>query len=125
MFIFDLVQKPEYLSALGELQLNTFLFPGGGIHHPKGSGGFNIRPAELAQTKHGTNHRANKEGSLDFFQQFIRFVNPMGGHSVFIPNIATGTLEELNYYLKHMGDAGVPVDCVVLWSGRQKVFLRA
>ncbi len=28
MFIFDLVQKPEYLEALSELQFNTFLFPG-------------------------------------------------------------------------------------------------
>ena len=46
MFIFDLVQKPEYLSALGELQLNTFSYPGGPsyYHHPEGSGGFNIRP---------------------------------------------------------------------------------
>ncbi|HEY2573461.1 MAG TPA: EF-hand domain-containing protein, partial [Verrucomicrobiaceae bacterium] len=47
MFIFDLVQKPEYLAALGELQLNTFLFPGGSTyHHPTGSGGFNIRQDE-------------------------------------------------------------------------------
>ena len=50
MFIFDLVQKPEYLSALGELQLNTFLYPGGPpiTTIPKGTGGFNIRPEELA-----------------------------------------------------------------------------
>ena len=115
MFIFDLVQKPEYLSALGELHLNTFLFPGGSsFHHPTGSGGFNIRQEELAQSKHGTNHRINKEGYPDFFQQYIAFMKPMGGHAVFIPNIANGTVEELDYYLKNMRDAHIPVEAVVL-----------
>src|SRR6185436_12905371 len=53
MFIFDLVQKPEYLAALGELQLHTFSYPGGPsyYHHPTGSGGFNIRQEEVAQSK--------------------------------------------------------------------------
>src|SRR6266550_4005367 len=57
MFIFDLVQKPEYLAALGELGLHTFSYPGGPsyYHHPTGSGGFNIRQDEVAQSKHGTN----------------------------------------------------------------------
>ena len=115
MFIFDLVQKPEYLSALGELQLNTFLFPGGSsFHHPTGSGGFNIRQEELAQSKHGTNHRINKEGYPDFFQQYIAFMKPMGGHAVFIPNIAKGTVEELDFYLKTMAGAHIPVEAVVL-----------
>ena len=115
MFIFDLVQKPEYLSALGELHLNTFLFPGGSsFHHPTGSGGFNIRQEELAQSKHGTNHRINKEGYPDFFQQYIAFMKPMGGHAVFIPNIAKGTVEELDFYLKTMADAHIPVESVVL-----------
>jgi len=60
MFIFDLVQKPEYLAALSELQFNTFLFPGGSsYHHPTGSGGFNIREEEIAKSRHGTEHRAN------------------------------------------------------------------
>ena len=52
MFIFDLAQKTEYLSALGELKLNTFAYPGGPsyYHHPAGTGGFNIRPEEVAQS---------------------------------------------------------------------------
>ncbi|MCW2573745.1 MAG: hypothetical protein JWO88_3803 [Frankiales bacterium] len=115
MFIFDLVQKPEYLSALGELQLNTFLFPGGSsYHHPTGTGGFNIRLDELAQSKHGTNHRINKEGSPDFFLQYTEFMQPMHGHAVFIPNIPNGTVEELDWYLKKMTEAHVPIETVVL-----------
>ncbi len=115
MFIFDLVQKPEYLSALGELHLNTFLFPGGSsYHHPTGSGGFNIREDEIAQSKHGTEHRINKVGSPDFFLQYLGFIKPMGGQAVFIPNIANGTVEELDWYLKKMADAQVPVESVVL-----------
>jgi hypothetical protein len=115
MFIFDLVQKPEYLAALGELQLNTYLFPGGSsYHHPTGSGGFNIREEEIAKSRHGTEHRANKVGSPDFFEQYLAFMKPLGGHAVFIPNIANGTIEELDFYMKKMTDAQVPVECVVL-----------
>jgi len=116
MFIFDLVQKPEYLSALGELKLNTFSYPGGPsyYHHPAGSGGFNIRQDEVAQSKHGTNHRANKEGAPDYFQQYVAFMKPMGGHAVFIPNIFKGTVEELGFYLTKMAEAHVPVESVVL-----------
>jgi len=116
MFIFDLVQKPEYLSALGELKLNTFSYPGGPsyYHHPTGSGGFNIRQDEVAQSKHGTNHRANKEGAPDYFQQYVAFMKPMGGHAVFIPNIFKGTVEELGFYLTKMAEAHVPVESVVL-----------
>jgi hypothetical protein len=115
MFIFDLVQKPEYLAALGELQFNTFLFPGGSsYHHPTGSGGFNIREEEIAKSRHGTEHRANKVGSPDFFEQYVAFMKPLGGHAVFIPNVANGTVNELDFYLKKMTDAQVPVECVVL-----------
>jgi hypothetical protein len=115
MFIFDLVQKPEYLSALGELQFNTFLFPGGSsYHHPTGTGGFNIKEEEIAESKHGTAHRINKVGSPDFFQQYTEFMRPMKGHCVFIPNIPNGTVEELDWYLKKMADAQVPVETVVL-----------
>jgi hypothetical protein len=115
MFIFDLVQKPEYLAALGELQLNTFLFPGGSsYHHPTGTGGFNIRQDELAQSKHGTEHRINKEGSPDFFLQYTEFMQGMQGHAVFIPNIPNGTIEELDWYLKKMTAAHVPIETVVL-----------
>ncbi|TFH26822.1 MAG: AraC family transcriptional regulator, partial [Myxococcales bacterium] len=75
MFIFDLVQTPEYLSALAELQFNTFLFPGGSsYHHPTGSGGFNIRQEDIAQSKHGVNHRINKVGAPDYFLQYIAFM---------------------------------------------------
>jgi hypothetical protein len=115
MFIYDLVQKPEYLSALGELQLNTFLFPGGSsYHHPTGSGGFNVRLEELAQSRHGTNHRINKQGAPDFFGQYIEFMKPLGGHAVFIPNVANGTVEELAFYLNRMTEAHIPVEAVVL-----------
>ena len=116
MFIFDLVQKPEYLAALGELQLHTFSYPGGPsyYHHPTGSGGFNIRQEEVAQSKHGTDHRANKVGAPDFFQQYAGFVKPMGGHAAFVPNIFKGTVAELDIYLTRLAEAHVPVDCVVL-----------
>ncbi|MDZ4403270.1 EF-hand domain-containing protein [Prosthecobacter sp.] len=115
MFIFDLVQKPEYLAALGELQFNTFLFPGGSsYHHPTGTGGFNIKEEEIAQSKHGSDHRINKVGSPDFFLQYLGFMKPMGGHAVFIPNIPNGTVEELDWYMKKMTDTQVPVETVVL-----------
>ena len=116
MFIFDLVQKPEYLAALGELQLQTFSYPGGPsyYHHPTGSGGFNIRQEEVAQSKHGTDHRANKVGAPDFFQQYAGFVKPMKGHAAFVPNIFKGTVEELDIYLAKLMEAHIPVDCVVL-----------
>lgn len=115
MFIFDLVQKPEYLAALGDLQFHSFLFPGGSsFHHPTGNGGFNIREEEIEQSRHGTNHRIYKPGSPDFFLQFTQFMQPMRGHAVFIPNIANGTVEELDWYLQKMHEAHVPVDSVVL-----------
>jgi hypothetical protein len=115
MFIFDLVQKPEYLAALSELQFNTYLFPGGSsYHHPTGSGGFNIRQEEIGKSRHGTEHRANKVGSPDFFEQYLAFMKAFGGHAIFIPNVANGTIEELDFYLKKMTDAEVPVECVVL-----------
>ena len=116
MFIFDLVQKPEYLAALSELQLHTFSYPGGPsyYHHPTGSGGFNIRQEEVAQSKHGTDHRANKVGAPDFFQQYAVFVKPMKGHAAFVPNIFKGSVEELDIYLTKLVEAHVPVDCVVL-----------
>lgn len=115
MFIFDLVQKPEYLSALGELQLNTFLFPGGSsYHHPTGTGGFNIKEEEIAQSKHGTSHRINKVGSPDFFLQFAGFMPSLKGHAVFIPNIPNGTVDELDWYLQKLAAAQVPVETVVL-----------
>jgi len=116
MFIFDLVQKPEYLSALGELKFNTFSYAAGSayFHHPTGSGGFNMRQDEVAQSRHGTEHRANKEGSPDFFQQLIGFMKPMGGHPVLNANIFTGTVEELGLYLKKMTEAHIPVEAVAL-----------
>jgi hypothetical protein len=115
MFIFDLVQKPEYLAALGDMQFHSFLFPGGSsYHHPTGSGGFNMKDEEIALSKHGTEHRANKVGSPDFFQQYVGFMKPMGGHAVFIPNIPNGTVAELDWYMGKMADAHVPVDTVVL-----------
>ena len=115
MFIFDLVQKPEYLAALGELQFNTYLFPGGSsYHHPTGSGGFNIRQEEIAKSRHGTEHRANKVGSPDFFEQYVAFMKQFGGHAIFIPNVANGTIEEFDFYLNRLTDAHIPIECVVL-----------
>jgi hypothetical protein len=116
MFIFDLVQKPEYLAALGELHLNTFSYAAGSayFHHPTGSGGFNMRQDEVAQSRHGTEHRANKEGSPDFYQQYVAMLKAMGGHPVLNANIFTGSVEELDLYLSKMTDAHVPIEAVVL-----------
>lgn len=50
MFLKDLVDDPEYIAALVDLKFKTFLYPGGSIsyyHHPKGTGGFNIRREEV------------------------------------------------------------------------------
>jgi acetyl esterase/lipase len=64
MFAKGLANNPEYVDALIELKFKTFLFPGGSLsyyHHPRGAGGFNIRPEELARSKYGAEGSAAKE----------------------------------------------------------------
>src|SRR4029077_14115468 len=53
-------------------------------------------------------------GAPDFFRQYVGFLQAMGGHAVFIPNIFKGTVEELGIYLKTMAEARVPIEAVVL-----------
>jgi|GEM_PF-416488 len=138
MFSKGLVNEPEYIAALVDLKFKTFLYPGGSLsyyHHPKGPGGFNIRPEELARSKYGEQGRAMKEKSgpggtdlgaaimarylkgnsePDYLGQFIRFVKASGGEAVFVANILNGTVEELDEFLTRLKAERVPIAAVVL-----------
>lgn len=138
MFSKGLANEPEYIAALVELKFKTFLFPGGSLsyyHHPKGTGGFNIRPEELAHSKYGEQGRVIKEKSgsdqadlaaaiiarymkgnsgPDHFEQYIRFVKASGGEAVFVANILNGTVDELDEFLTRLKAERVPIAAVVL-----------
>ncbi|MCX7013326.1 MAG: alpha/beta hydrolase [Candidatus Sumerlaeota bacterium] len=118
MFMKDLVDEPEYIAALTELKLKSFLYPGGSItyyHHPQGSGGFNIRPEEVRRSKQGEQSRfMNQNAGPDHFEQYIQFVKASGGASIFVANILNGTVDEMDEFLRRLKAAGVPIECVVL-----------
>ncbi|MCX7011826.1 MAG: hypothetical protein NTW86_04545 [Candidatus Sumerlaeota bacterium] len=118
MFMKDLVDEPEYIAALTDLKFKSFLFPGGSItyyHHPRGTGGFNIRPEEVAKSKQGGQSRfMNQNAGPDHFAQYIQFVKASGAGSIFVANILNGTVDELDEYLTRLKAADVPIECVVL-----------
>jgi len=118
MFVKDLVDEPEYISALTELKFKTFVYPGGSAsyyHHPKGTGGFNIRPEEVRKSKHGDESRFMKEGSgPDHFEQYMKFVKASGGEAVFTANILNGTVAELDEFLSRLQTERIPIASVVL-----------
>jgi len=67
MFDKDLVDHPEYISALTQLKFKTFLYPGGSAsyyYYPKGTGEFNIRPEEVAHSKNGEQRRQLLRGGV-------------------------------------------------------------
>ena len=118
MFVKDLVDEPEYISALTELKFKTFVYPGGSAsyyHHPQGTGGFNIRPEEVRKSKHGDQSRFMKEGSgPDHFEQYMKFVKASEGEAVFTANILNGTVAELEEFLSRLQAGRIPIACVVL-----------
>ncbi|MCX7012096.1 MAG: hypothetical protein NTW86_05945, partial [Candidatus Sumerlaeota bacterium] len=118
MFDQNLVDDPEFVSALIDLRFKTFLYPGGSIsyyHHPKGTGGFNIRPEEVARSRHGAQSRFMKHGlGPDHFEQYIQFVKASGGEAVFVANILNGTVEELEEFLTRLQAEQIPIACVIL-----------
>jgi acyl-CoA thioesterase-1 len=118
MFVKDLVDEPEYIAALVDLKFKTFNYPGGSIsyyHHPRGTGGFNIRPEEVRKSKHGDESRFMKEGSgPDHFEQYIQFVKASGGEAVFTANILNGTVAELDEFLSRLQAERIPIAAVVL-----------
>jgi len=118
MFAKDLVDNPEYVAALVDLKFKTFLYPGGSIsyyHHPKGTGGFNIRPVEVAKSKHGESSRFMKEGSgPDHFEQYIRLVKASDGEALFVANILNGTVGELDEFLTRLKAEHVPIAATIL-----------
>jgi len=118
MFVKDLVDEPEYIAALVDLKFKTYNYPGGSIsyyHHPRGTGGFNIRPAEVAKSRHGDESRFMKEGSgPDHFEQYLQFVKASGGEAVFTANILNGTVAELDEFLTRLQAERIPIAAVVL-----------
>ena len=138
MFSKGLANEPEYIAALVDLKFKTFLYPGGSLsyyHHPKGPGGFNIRPEELARSKYGEQGRVMEKTSgpgrsdlaaaiiasylkgnsePDYFEQYIRFVKASGGEAVFVANILNGTVDELDEFLTRLKAERVPIAAVVL-----------
>ena len=118
MFVKDLVDEPEYISALTELKFKTFVYPGGSAsyyHHPRGTGGFNIRPEEVRKSKHGDESRFMKEESgPDHFEQYMEFVKASGGEAVFTANLLNGTVAELEEFLSRLQAGRIPIACVVL-----------
>ena len=118
MFVKDLVDEPEYIAALTDLKFKTFNYPGGSIsyyHHPRGTGGFNIRPEEVRKSKHGDESRFMKEGSgPDHFEQYMKFVKASRGEAVFTANILNGTVAELDEFLSRLQTERIPIASVVL-----------
>ena len=118
MFVKDLVDEPEYIAALTDLKFRAFNYPGGSIsyyHHPRGTGGFNIRPEEVRKSKHGDESRFMKEGSgPDHFEQYIQFVKASGAEAVFTANILNGTVAELDEFLSRLQAEHIPIAAVVL-----------
>jgi len=118
MFVKDLVDEPEYIAALTDLKFRTFDYPGGSIsyyHHPRGTGGFNIRPEEVRKSKHGDESRFMKEGSgPDHFEQYMKFVKASGAEAIFTANILNGTVSELDEFLSRLQAERIPIACVVL-----------
>ena len=118
MFVKDLVDEPEYIAALADLKFKTFLYPGGSIsyyHHPRGTGGFNIRPEEVARSRQGEQSRFMKEGSgPDHFEQYIRFVKASGAEALFVANVLNGTVDELDEFLTRLKAERVPIAATIL-----------
>jgi hypothetical protein len=118
MFTKDLVDDPEYIAALVDLKFKTFLYPGGSIsyyHHPQGTGGFNIRPEEVARSKRGDQSRFMKEGSgPDHLEQYIHLVKASGAEAIFVANILNGTVEELDEFLTRLKAEHVPIAATIL-----------
>ena len=118
MFVKDLVDEPEYIEALTDLQFKAFEFPGGSVsyyHHPEGAGGFNVRPEEVAKSKHGEQSRfMDRSPGPDHLEQYIQFVKASGGSALFVANILNGTVDELDKYLARLRAAQVPIACVIL-----------
>ena len=104
MFIFDLVQKPEYLVGARRIAIEHVLPTPAA---PRITTIPRARAASTSVRKKWPNRNTEpntgptRSGSPDFFQQYVGFMKPMGGHAVFIPNIFKGTVEELDIYLKN------------------------
>jgi len=118
MFTKDLVDEPEYVAALVDLKFKTFLYPGGSIsyyHHPRGTGGFNIRPEEVRKSKHGDESRFMKEGSgPDHFEQYLRLLKASDAGALFVVNILNGTAGELDEFLTRLKAEHVPIVATIL-----------
>ncbi|MCX7011824.1 MAG: hypothetical protein NTW86_04535 [Candidatus Sumerlaeota bacterium] len=118
MFVKDLVDEPEYIEALTDLQFKAFEFPGGSVsyyHHPEGTGGFNVRSEEVAKSKQGEQSRfMDRSPGPDHLEQYIQFVKASGGSALFVANILNGTVDELDEYLTRLQAAQVPIACVIL-----------
>lgn len=118
MFRRDLVDNPQYIAAVTELKFKTFLYPGGSAsyyHHPKGTGGFNVRPEEAQDSAEGKQSQWMQYASgPDHFEQYIQLVKASGGEAVFVANVLNGTVDELDEFLSRLRAADIPIACVAL-----------
>ncbi|MCX8038808.1 MAG: alpha/beta hydrolase [Candidatus Sumerlaeia bacterium] len=113
-----LLDEPEYVKAVAELQLKTLQFPGGSAsywHHPTGKGGLNARPDEVKKSAKGELSRWMQQTSgPDRFGQYLELCKRSGAEALFIANIMHGNPQEMDVFLQRIRAAGVGIAAVAL-----------
>ncbi|MDW8242766.1 MAG: alpha/beta hydrolase [Thermogemmata sp.] len=113
-----LLDEPEYVDAITDLQLKIFLYPGGSAsywHHPTGKGGINARPEEVKKSAQGEQSRwMELTTGPDRFEQYINLVKKSKAEALFIANIMHGNPDELDQFLERLRREKVPVAAVAL-----------
>ncbi|MCS6850072.1 MAG: alpha/beta hydrolase fold domain-containing protein [Gemmataceae bacterium] len=114
-----LLDEPEYVAAIADLQLKIFLYPGGSAsywHHPTGKGGLNARPEEVKKSAKGgeLSRWMEQTSGPDRFGQYIELVKKSRAEALFVANIMHGNPAELDEFLQRLKKEGVPVAAVAL-----------
>lgn len=113
-----LLDEPEYVQAIAELQLKVLLYPGGSAsywHHPTGKGGLNARPEEVQKSARGEASRWMQQTSgPDRFSQYVELLKKCRAEALFVANIMHGNPEELDAFLQRLQEAKVGIVAVAL-----------
>ncbi|MCS6852343.1 MAG: alpha/beta hydrolase, partial [Gemmataceae bacterium] len=112
------LDEPEYVSAIADLRLKVFLYPGGSAsywHHPTGKGGLNARPEEVKKSAKGELSRWMAQTSgPDRFGQYLDLVKKSGAEALFVANIMHGNPQELDEFMQRLQREKVSVAAVAL-----------
>ncbi|MCX7885743.1 MAG: alpha/beta hydrolase fold domain-containing protein [Verrucomicrobiae bacterium] len=114
-----LLDEPEYVRAITELQLKTLQYPGGSAsywHHPTGKGGLNARPEEIKKSaaKGEYSRWMQQTSGPDRFGQYLELCKRSGAEALFIANIMHGNPQEMDAFLQRINAAGIGIAAVAL-----------